>query len=197
MFLLLHFACCFILGYTGACACQALPWELQGQTDSSVANGWMNYWSGDFDPEQPDGSQMSGCNLPSCGRPLSCTSRVFLHIVGFITLQVFPQLREETLSFHSEEAVMGLYASVSLRVLFPSSGWEITSELSLLFSQITLRCLMGSARSCRNKRWIVSQAAGECLPSDVPVDGDIRGCLSEATEQKKALNVQSQMLVMS
>lgn len=77
---------------------------------------------------------MSGCNLPSCGRPLSCTSRVFLHIVGFLTLQVFPQLREETLSFHSGEAVMGLYASVSLSVLFPSSGWEITSELSLLFS---------------------------------------------------------------
>lgn len=68
-------------------------WQQCGRRMSELFIWWLWYWGDWLDPNT------SGCNLPSCGRPLSCTSRVPLHIVGFADFQIFPQLREGTRIF--------------------------------------------------------------------------------------------------
>lgn len=83
---------------------------------------------------------------------------------SFFTLYQFSDLQ---ISIHWEAAVMALYLSVSLSVLFPSQheGNDIIIEFH--FFQNKLWSLMGSARSWENKRWTANRAAGEWLPSDL------------------------------
>lgn len=55
------------------------PRELQGQGESSLANGWL--------PQLM--TEDTACDRSSCARPFSYTAHVFVHIVGFITWQIY------------------------------------------------------------------------------------------------------------
>lgn len=170
IFLLLHFPCCFIPDYSCTCLSDA-P---QGASGSDWQQGgkWMNelliwrlwYW-GDW--RNPN---MAGCSLPSLLGPFHAHLMYFFTLLGLqrcrFTGSPPPPLREETLSFHSEEAVMGLYAFVSLSVAIPS---QCVRNNIIIEPHFFPKHVQVSNGACKVKRWIVSicKAAGECLPSDL------------------------------
>ncbi len=61
--------------------------ELWGQTDSDVANGWMNYWSDDFDTEETEGTQT--CLATTCSPVVCCFYATPFFCLSFLC-PIFP-----------------------------------------------------------------------------------------------------------
>lgn len=171
IFLRLHFPCCFIPDYTCTCLSDA-P---QGASGSDWQQGgkWMNelliwrLWCwGDW--RNPN---MSGCNLPSRARPFSCSSCVFLYIVGFTTLQIYrfpppPPAEGGNALFSLRGSSNGpLRVCVSERAI---SSQYVRNNI-IIEPHFFPKHVQVSNGACKVKRWIVSisKAAGECLPSDL------------------------------